>query len=865
MMIVAATVSVSSARTTRILHLSNNWLIQSSARTKVSGRVISSAGFNPTDWYRASVPSTVLGTLVGDGIFKDPFRGMNLERIPDTLFDVPWWYRTTFALPAKRPGADRAMLEFLGVNYKADIWLNGKLLADTNSIFGAFRQFTFDVTKDVKFGGNNVLAIRIYRPQPGALTIGFVDWSPEPPDHDMGIWRPVRIHICGSVSIARPFVATEVDTATLKKALVTVSAEVMNHSEHSVHGMLTGRIGAIKFSQPVTLLPHQYRIVAFLPSIYHQLIIHNPRLWWTHDFGKPNLYSLELQFGEDQSGKTRSVITDAADVMFGIRQINEYRTAQGFRGYKVNGKPILIRGGGWADHIFLDQDQRNVEDQIEYAINMHLNAIRMEGFWGTSSEIYRLCDKKGLLIMAGFSCQWEWSNYFGTPDDKFGCIRSPQDMETAAESFGDQVVWLRNHPSIFLWLYGSDKVPRPELERKFLDVLAKYDTTRPSLASAAEHNSSLTGPTGVKMRGPYDYVPPVYWYADTSHGGAFGFNTETGPGPEVPRIGSLEKMLSPDSLWPINGEWYFHCSRGNFGNLKRYNAAMNGRLGPPASLADYERKAQMMNYDGLRAMYEAFGANKFKSTGVIQWMYNTAWPKMWWQLYDYYLNPTGAFYGAQEACRPIHVAYDYATGGIYAINSTLKDSGRLKLEATAFDFTLKPIFTFDEMMDSKANSSEKITTIPVLHPSTHTYFLDLKLYRGRRVVDEDFYALSTIPDVINEKESTWYVTGSSNADLKELNDLPMVKLDIIKDEMTKRGDRYHVSVTLKNRTPHLAFMAYVSVKRGDSDETVLPVFWNTNYVSLFPGEERTVEGSFHARDLDGQKPRLEVSGWNVEQ
>ena len=855
--LVAAAAIANAAQSGHSIALKDNWRIQSSASVKESGKEISSPAFRCTGWYAASVPSTILGTLVADGVFKDPFRGKNLDKIPDSLFTVPWWYRTTFTLPVIRSDFAHVALKFLGINYRADVWLNGRLIAGSDSVMGGFRQFELDVTKYVRFGGNNVLAVRIYKPGPGSLTLGFVDWSPEPPDHDMGLWRPVELQITGDAAIRRPFVAAKVDTTTLKTAALTVSAEVINNTARSIIGTLDGTIGEISFSQIVKLRPHERKIVAFTPKEFHQLIIEHPRLWWTHDFGKPNLYSLQLAF------RTGGVVTDRRDVTFGIRQISDYINSKGFRGYKLNGKKILVRGGGWADQIFLQQNKRKLEAQIDYAVNMHLNAIRMEGFWGENSDIFKLCDEKGILIMAGFSCQWEWKNLFGEDNDEYGCIRSPEEMKLASESFKDQVLWLRNHPSIFVWLYGSDLHPRPELEQMYRRDLAEYDTTRPFLSSAAEHTSILTGPSAVKMRGPYDYVPPVYWYADTAHGGAFGFNTETGPGAEVPRIESLRRMLSPDSLWPINDQWYFHCSRGIFRNLKRYNAAMDGRLGTPSTLVDYERKAQFINYEGMRAMFEAFGANKFTSTGVIQWMYNSAWPKLWWQLFDYYLNPTGAFYGAQEACEPIHVVYDYANHGIVVVNSTLKPDSGLILKARVLDFDLKDRFNFEKRVDAPANASEKIAGIPAIDAITPTYFVDLRLYKGPTLVDANFYALSTVPDKLIEKESTYYVTASSYADLNELNELPPVELRV-KGNFKRNGNDYIVTARVHNPTAHLAFMVYLSVRKGNTDNSVLPIFWDHNYISLLPGEKRTMRGYFHATDLDGKSPRLEVSGWNVE-
>ena len=838
--------------------LNGSWFIQSSAKVAAGGAALSTRSFHARGWYKASVPSTVLGNLVTDGVYKDVFRGRNLDTLPDSLFQDPWWYRTVFRLPERSAAANHAVLEFLGINYRADVWLNGQLIADADSIIGGFRQFELDVTKFAVFGGTNVLAVRVYRPGPGAVTLGFVDWNPRPPDHDMGLWRPVEMHLSGDVLIDDPFVATKVDTATLKKAELSVSAKLTNLSGRTVAGTLKGKIGSVYFAKHVTLSPNETTTVVFSPASYRQLTFMNPRLWWTHDFGKPNLYPLHLEFTAE------GVVSDYTDLKFGIRQINDYITPQGFRGYKLNGRRILIRGGGWADQIFLEQNEDKLRDQIDYAVNMHLNALRLEGFWGENEELYRLCDEKGILIMVGWSALWEWKPYFGKDVDEFGGIKSAGDMELAAESFRDEIIWLRNHPSVFVWVYGSDKTPRPELEKMYQAILSRYDSTRPFLASAAEHVSTLTGPTAVKMRGPYDYVPPDYWFADTSYGGAFGFNTETGPGPQVPMIGSLKKMLSPDSLWPMNSQWNYHCSRGEFGNLKRYNAAIAGRLGEPASIDDYERKAQYTSYETMRAMFEAFGAMKFKSTGVIQWMYNTAWPKMWWQFYDYYLNPTGAFYGAQEACRPLHAVYDCADHKVFIVNSTLENAGDLTLRARVMNFNLKERFRSDTTLQIAPNSSVMAIAIPHLDSLSTTYFLDLRLYKGASLVDANFYALSTKQDLLDWKKSTWYVTpDTSYADLTGLNDLPEVKLNAQPKFQLEKGN-YTVTVNLRNPTNRLAFMTYISIRRNKSGDAVLPVFWDSNYITLLPGETRTVTGHFDAKNLDGEAPVVRISGWNVE-
>ncbi len=280
-------------------------------------------------------------------------------------------------------------------------------------------------------------------------------------------------------------------------------------------------------------------------------------------------------------------------------------------------KNISIKGGGWTYQMLLNASMEYERAGIEYALHTNLNTLRMEGFWGQDQHLYDLCDKKGILLIVGFSCQWEWKEYFGgSYEDKYGSIRTPEQIVVAAKSLHDQIVWLRNHSSIFVWLYGSDKWPRPELEQKYIDILKADDPTRPYIQSAGVRISEITGNTGVKMRRPYDYVATDYWYLDKWHGGAFGFNTETGAGPEIPVLETLQMMIHKDSQWPIGSSWLFHGERVNFHNLTAYNNAMNERLGHATDLTDYLRKAQYLKYEGMRAMFEAFEVNRFQGTGI---------------------------------------------------------------------------------------------------------------------------------------------------------------------------------------------------------------------------------------------------------
>ena len=840
--------------------LQNDWQIQSSSKVSANEEEVSSLKFNPKNWYAAKVPNSTLGSLVDGGVFKDIFFNRNLEKIPDSLFNTPWWYRRTFNIENINPG-QVYRLRFNGISYRADIWLNGKKIASADTIEGSFRQFIFDVTPFIK-KGENVLALKVTKAGAGELNIGFVDWNPEPADNNMGIWRSVHLIESGPVVIEQPFIITDVDTATLDNATVTLKIKLHNYSDHAINGILKTVIEKdIQISKEVSLNANESKEIILNKDEYPGLKINHPKLWWTHDLGKPNLYSLEINF------VTNNQISDSRKIRFGIRSITGYWTEQGFRAYRLNGKNILIKGGGWTDPMLLNATPEYERAGIDYAVHMNLNAIRMEGFWGHDQHIFDLCDEKGILVMAGFSCQWEWKGIFGgNYEDKNGAIITPEQIDVAAKSWRDQLVWLRNHPSIFLWLYGSDKWPRPELEQQYLDILKEEDPTRPCVQSAKEWVSEITGPTGVKMRGPYDYVPPDYWYIDKLYGGAFGFNTETGPGPEIPVLESLEKMIPKDSLWPIGSSWLYHAARGQFHNLTAYNNAMNERLGHAGDLTDYLRKAQYLNYEGMRAMFEAFEANRFKSTGIIQWMYNASWPKLWWQLYDYYLMPTGAFYGARDANEPLHISYNYGNNGIDVMNNTLEKADGLSAKITVYDFDMNKILQQVIPVNNLiSQESRSVFKLPAEMDVSKTWFLDLRLFdKQNNKLSTNFYVLSTQGDSLDEKGSTWYITPQSQyADLTLLQNLPKVKLTtsetrVVNDDSTK------INVKIKNPSAKLAFMVYLDLKKEGSNESVVPVFWNENYFSLLPGEERTVSVWCHTSDLEGKKAKVVVGGWNVE-
>ena len=841
----------------REMVLRQDWRIRSSEKALAGGDVISTSGCNAEGWTPSSVPSTVLAALVKNGTYADPYFGRNMESIAVEPFRVPWWYRTTFQLKDEDMFRHIRLI-FEGVNYSADVWLNGRQVASADTLFGAFRMFELDLTGRV-CAGENVLAVLVHPPQPGDLTIGFVDWNPRPPDENMGLWREVRLRLSGGISLEHPVVRTDVDTETLDSAVLTISADLVNRTDKPASCTVEIDLEDCLLRRDLTLEPGEIRTVIFDATSDPALRLVHPRLWWPNGMGDPNLYTLSLRVTMD------GLTSDTQDLTFGIRKVEDYLNDKGHRGYKINGQKVLIRGGGWVDDLMLADDEKKIEAQIRYVRHMNLNTIRLEGFWGLSQILYDLADQMGILIMPGWSCHWEWEGYLRRPVDRYGGIRTQDQMDLAVRYLEDQVLWLRNHPSVFVWVLGSDMLPRPELERRYRALLDNIDPTRPALAACSWTTSDVSGPTGVKMSGPYAYVTPNYWTLDTDRGGAFGFNTETGPGAQPPPIESLKRMLPAESLWPVNADWNYHCCRNEFDNLDKYLTAFNARYGPAQNVDEFAFKAQTANYEAMRAMFEAFTLRKHNATGLIQWMLNSAWPAMFWQLYDWYLMPNGAFYGTRVACQPVTLIYNYGDQNIYAVSSDLENRTGLNAEMRIFDIDSHEVFRKNMRFDLDGNTSERMMEMPDLPNLSATYFLDLRLIDAdREPIARNFYWLSTKEDALDFAKTQWHWTpNTAFADFTALNMLPKAEV-IASHQWVDAGDQREIIVTLQNPSGRIAFFLELNVYQKMNGQSVLPILWEDNDISLLPGETRVIRARFDLADLDGSEPAFRLTGWNMK-
>ncbi|HEX5409751.1 MAG TPA: glycoside hydrolase family 2 protein [Gemmatimonadaceae bacterium] len=844
--------------------LRGGWLIQSSARAGTNGARISTARYQPRDWYRATVPSTVVGTLVEDGVYRDPFFGMNLRSLPgmtykiganfvhtamapESPFAVAWWYRTTFTTPAGTRGR-RVTLGFDGINYRANIWLNGRRLADSSRIAGTYRRYELDVTDALTTRGANVLAVEIFAPTPPDLQTTWVDWNPSPPDKDMGLWQPVWLSSSGDVVVRYPEVVSHVDTSTLRSADLTVAAELRNLASHPVTGTLRGRIDSIAFSKPVTLQPHDSVLVRFTPDSFPQLHVANARLWWPAALGKPERYDLDLEF--TSGGR----VSDSSHIAFGIREITSESTPTGGRLFRINGRRILIRGGGWAPDMFFRPQPDRQAVQLRYALDMHLNAMRLEGNY-ENDHFWELTDSLGILVMTGWVCCSAWEEW-----PKWG----PEQYTVAAASLRDQIRRLRAHPSALVWLNGSDNPPPANVEQMYLDIERQEAWPNPTISSASAKPAQYSGASGVKMTGPYDWVPPSYWLQDSTHGGAWAYNTETSPGAAVPPIESMRRMIPKrDIKWPLDSVWLYHAAGGQFTHLlDRFDTAMTRRYGAPGSAEDFTRTSQLMTYEGERAMFEAYRRNKYVSTGVIQWMFNNAWPSIYWHLFDWYLRPGGGYFGVKRANEPLHVMFSYDDRSIAVVNGTQSPVSHARVSARVLLMDGTVNSTRDTVLDLPADSSVRVFVLPEPSGINGAYFVDLRLTGdGGRELGRNFYWLSTHPDVLADT-STWYMTPVREyADYTALRSMPAATV-IATARFTTAAGNTQARVTLTNPGKTLAFFVRLQLA-GHDGQDALPVFWEDNYVSLLPGETRTLTATVRTRDLGGAAPRVIVSGWNV--
>lgn len=841
------------------------WLIQDSTKAQEDGATITASGFATKDWYPVTGRATVMAGLLENSVFKgDVFYSDNLRavQVPDasgTVFVAPWWYRAGFSL-AKTGDHRHTLLRTRGIIASADLWVNGQKVADHADLAGAYPVRDIDVTRWVH-GGANAIAFKVYPGDPRmSLSIGWVDWNPTPPDNNMGPWRGVDIVQTGPVALSAPLVLPTL-SADLKQATLAVKVTATNLDSVAHDATVSGTVADKPVQQKVHLAPGEVKVVSLAAGDAAAVTLQDPKLWWPIGMGDHPLYRMAVTASVDGAPSDRAATT------FGVRRLESSLTPQGYRAFTINGQPLLIRGGGWAPDMFLRDDPARMEAEFSYVVNLGINTIRSEGKL-ENDRFYDLADQHGILILAGWECCDKWEAAAKTGGEPW----NDADMRVAQASMASEARLLRNHPSVIGFYIGSDHPPPPALAKMYVDTLRAEDWSLPIISAAVDDKTAEAGPSGMKMAGPYDWIPPSYWYADKL-GGAFGFDSEVSAGAVIPRLEDVQRMLSPqeqEALWKYPDARQYHASAdwSTFAVLTPFDTALAHRYGAPTGLADYVAKAQLDNYDNVRAQFEAFNAHMGAdnpSTGVIYWMLNNAWPSLHWHLYDYYMNPAGAYYGAKKANEPLHIQYSYDSRSVVLVNHTLDEQHAL--QATVKVRNLDGSVRFEKQVkdiDLPGNRTKAVFDLPAVKDLTRAYFVELELATADgKPVSRNVYWLSTQADELDWAKSNWYLTPVTKyGDLTSLASMPRATREVHASTV-REGNEEVTTVTLSvpASSPAAAVQEHLSIRRGAKGELALPVRWTDNDITLWPGESVVLTARYPAQAGSGTV--VEVAGWNA--
>jgi exo-1,4-beta-D-glucosaminidase len=899
----------------------HGWRVASSATATASGPQISAPSFDARSWLRvrnddAGAPGTEVEALLQNGrcpldpalqpvndssdsphsvFFSDNIRkcyGYENTIGADTapLFRVPWWWRTDFT-PHLRAG-QRATLIVNGVLGSANVWVNGHEVATAGTVTGAYTRFAFPVTGLLR-PGRNSLAIEVNPNDPNTMfTLDDVDWNQIPPDNNTGIQFPVQLAVDGALADSNAHVL-EANAADFSRSTLTVQTDITNNTGSPQTGTVTATITSpggrqgIGAAGTVTVPAHATKTVSF-----KRLTIRHPQVWWPYQLGGQPLYRLATSVS--QHGKTLNSTSET----FGIRTVTSYLTGAspaepaGARAFKINGVPIVIRGGGFSPNIFLHYSATDIARQIALMRNMGVNTIRLEGHI-MPTGFFEQMDRAGILVNAGYQCCDAWQ----LQDSK---LTSPADFKIvrlSALTIGQN---LRNHPSVdsFQW---SDDPPVAEQESLSLAAFKQAGFIEPLISSAEYNTSPKLGVSGEK-EGPYDWVPPNYWYSSrydrhdstqTNAGGAWGYDSEQSAGDTIPTIDSLHRFMSASDLshlWRDRTFNQYHanyeprCGIGySFGTLCHFDTALRARYGAWSSLRQYVEMAQAQDYENTRAQFEAYIAHANRkplpSTGTIYWQMNKGWPSLLWNLYGNDGDQAGSYFGAQEANRSLHAIYTLDNGTVTVDNLGGRRQQGLSVRAIVYSLAGK-------VLDNQASSaftlaSQQVRTgvlkpkVPT-GPPTRVYFVELQLRQHRALMDRNVYWLSTHPDVVNFAKTLDQPNGvlRQYAGLSALQGLPESRASVTAATVRRPGPDgadLATTVTIRDTSASaVAFLLRADVRRGTPSGHVLPgdselqsSLWRGNDITLFPGESQRLTVSYDSASLHGATPVITVSGWNV--
>ena len=823
--------------------LNSDWSLQDAGRIPQSGAALSEANFKTVGWYKATVPGTVLTSLVKNHVYPEPLYGENNrpDKIPESLARTSYWYRTIVFVPRAYSGR-QVWLNFDGINYSADVWVNGR---QAGSMRGAFSRGVFDITSMVKPGTMAVLAVLVTpQPHPGnphehtirdgvgknggitsidgptfLSTIGW-DWVPAIRDRDTGIWQKVFLSASGAVRVKNPLVTTELPLPRLDSSDVTIATTVENSTDQPQKGLLKGSFGDVSFQRQIEIPAHSIQLVSFDPTNTPALHVNDPKLWWPNGYGPQNLYKLHLSF------EIGGITSDAQDVSFGIRKIAYSVPDSDNLTISVNGVRIFIRGGNWG----LDEAMKRIpRERLEAQIRMHqianLNLIRNWVGQSTSEGFYELCDKYGLLL---------WDEFF-QPNPSDG--PDPTDLDTYLANVRDKILHFRNHPSIAIWCARNEGYPPKAIDDALRSMMAELEPTR-------LYQPSSTDGKGVVSHGPYHWRTPREFYVYKNE----PFKTEIGS-ISVPTLESIQGMMPQKDWEVINDDWAEHDFAKGASGGDTYPTMLADRYGKIANLADFVRKSQLANYEAYRAMYEGRNAKLFNpSTAVITWMSNPAQPSFVWQLYHHDLEPNSSLFAVKSADEPIHIQLNELNGDVEVINNLPEPLTNASAHVKVFDLDGSMRYQRDFPVTSLASTATRLGTIDWPTGLSAVHFVKLQLHDASgKLLSDNFY---------------WQAGPEHPDDLRALDTIAPVTLDA-KTVRQDLGGKTLVSVTLHNPTQQIALMVHLQLRRKQSGTRILPVYYTDNYLSLVPGETRTIAIESATSDLRGEIPLVALDGWNV--
>jgi len=843
--------------------LNSGWKCIRASSVNKKGELVSQPSFPLDGWMPAVVPGTVLTSLLYNKLIPDPFYGMNNKTIPD-IYDAgrdyyTYWFVKDFKETAPVTD-DKVWLLFRGVNYSYEVYLNGhKVNGVADS--GMYLRHRYDITPYFARDGRNRLAVIVFPPDPvgnpnggqggdGTIARSITDqytagWDWIQPIHDRntGIWDKVYIKRTKQVYIENTHVVTEVPgirnpDGMQQPAIIKVSTEEENYSDKIIEGVLQcelkGKIHLVK----VKLSPHTSQVIEFPPTI-----LDNPKLWWPNGYGPQNLYTLKVKFFTNNKQ-----ISDAEQVTFGVRELKAvWNMKTKSREIHVNGQRIFIKGGNRIlSDAMLRFSKERYEAELRFHRDMNLNLIRVWGGGITERpEFYDACDKYGLLVMQDFwvsgDCNGRWDDPMKL-EDTLTRRNYPDNHKLFLESLADQVKMLRNHPSLAIWCGGNEIRPPADILGPFRDsILPRLDGTR--FFFEYSNDDSLSYQSG---DGPYTIQPDSFFWSHRS----FPFNSEVGS-VGIGDYESLERFIPKENLippycdkitrkWIVDSVWRYHKYIG-------YDSAIEA-YGHPANAKDFAMKAQLVNYNQYRALIEGFSAHMWDwYTGVIIWKTQNPWTAMLGEMYDVYLDPNACLYGLAEGSKPLHIMYDPVKKSLIAVNNTFTSVDKLKLSAKAYDFNGNEITFVDTLITAPA--SER-TTLVYLKNALDAWaqkaggflYLTLSDAATNRLLDENLYWL---PD--------------SSGDYPGLQ--KMAKANVIATQtVIEKGV---IEVTLKNTDDkQFAFFVRVSLINRKTGKRILPVFYNNNYISVPPGQQRMVRMEY--TPLESVYPEATIEGWNID-